>query len=641
MQQSMVFERRVSEEMCRVLRVVLCGQPGPLIASVFLMTVRAAAIIGSTSLLYQLILAMGTGESEPVNASAVYQLALAINSNESGAPNLTDLDLYLNGGSGESGWQPEIVTWLVGYVLLRWLSRIIQPLQDLVLEKRANQLSLNLTDSIMFSYFNQSKEMMQQKGTFAKILHYFAIGFQFLRELYVNDLVGKVIASAVEIVALLIGIALVSPELVGLYAATVAVCVMVLFVLAKYHSAPLAYNKLWKENKSFQELIAQLFIWETAHDCGRLETEYERAKAWAKELARDTIRQDNAVAGIDVVTITAYELGFAVTFWYAIHLISQGMMGGLDLILVAVYLTETASSLQLLARSVVEIMANYQNFREIMGFILNVRDQSSTDGEDLVVAGPGARVVFEGVSFRHKSTGAGLEGVNLVAEPGTFKLVRGESGSGKSTLMDLLMKYYEPDEGSVTVNGVPISSVSQASLLKQIAVVPQAPVMSQDPVAGNIVYAREGASDEAVIAAARSAGLSGLVDGGRMGDSAADLSGGQQRRVGIARALLQDTPIYLLDEPFVGIHGNLAEEIAKHMLGLIAQGKTVIVVSHKPTAFFVELMREIGIAFDPEAQVFEIGAYSCQPERRRPVRVLEQEQGGDTKKRDLEMGGGL
>lgn len=204
------------------------------------------------------------------------------------------------------------------------------------------------------------------------------------------------------------------------------------------------------------------------------------------------------------------------------------------------------------------------------------------------------RVVFDGVSFsysEHTGDGTQEEGpralaeVDLVLEPGTVTALVGPSGAGKSTLAALLARFHDADAGSITVGGVDIREI--ADPYRSVGFVLQDVRLLGETVADNIALGRPGATREEVEAAARAAQIADRIQALPRGyDSVvgedADLSGGEAQRVSIARALLADTPVLVLDEATAAVD-PVSEAAIQDALSELARGRTVLVVAHRLT----------------------------------------------------------
>ncbi len=198
------------------------------------------------------------------------------------------------------------------------------------------------------------------------------------------------------------------------------------------------------------------------------------------------------------------------------------------------------------------------------------------------------RIEVEGVGYRYPGAAApALAGVSFAAGPGESVALVGPSGAGKSTLVSLLLRFVDPDEGRVSLDGTDLRELDPHALREAIAVVLQETLLFDGTVRDNIAYGRIGASDEEVVEAARAADAHGFIaalpDGyaTRVGQRGRTLSGGQRQRVAIARALLRDAPILILDVPTTGLDEESAERILAPLRRLM-DGRTTVLISHDP-----------------------------------------------------------
>jgi ATP-binding cassette, subfamily B, heavy metal transporter len=193
---------------------------------------------------------------------------------------------------------------------------------------------------------------------------------------------------------------------------------------------------------------------------------------------------------------------------------------------------------------------------------------------------------FEDVNFSYEARRQILHDVSFAVPAGATVAVVGHSGSGKSTLARLLFRFYDVSEGRITVNGVDIRDVTQASLRAAIGIVPQDTVLFNDTILYNIQYGRPDATADDVIEAARAAHIhefiAALPDGYDtvVGERGLKLSGGEKQRVAIARALLKDPQILVFDEATSALDSK-SEKAIQAELDRIAQGRTTLVIAHR------------------------------------------------------------
>ena len=198
----------------------------------------------------------------------------------------------------------------------------------------------------------------------------------------------------------------------------------------------------------------------------------------------------------------------------------------------------------------------------------------------------GHDICFDDVSFSYGGGEKVLDGVTFTAREGEVTALVGPSGSGKSTCARLAARLWDADAGLVTVGGVDVATVDPEVLLRDFAVVFQDVLLFDDTVMGNIRLGRRGATDEEVLAAARAANcdefVSRLPEGydTMIGENGSKLSGGERQRISIARALLKDAPVVLLDEATASLDVENETKVQEALSRLLV-GKTVIVIAHR------------------------------------------------------------
>lgn len=198
-----------------------------------------------------------------------------------------------------------------------------------------------------------------------------------------------------------------------------------------------------------------------------------------------------------------------------------------------------------------------------------------------------SEIKFNGVTFSYpKSDLEALKEISLTVEEGQRVALVGFSGSGKSTLMDMIPRFIEPTLGSVTIGGVDVKSVSLTELRNRITMVTQHTFLFNDTIYNNILYGRRTASREEVMNAAEKAFatdfINNLSDGFEtvVGESGLSLSGGERQRIAIARAILKDAPIVLLDEATASLDTK-AERMVQNALEELEQEKTSLIIAHR------------------------------------------------------------
>lgn len=190
------------------------------------------------------------------------------------------------------------------------------------------------------------------------------------------------------------------------------------------------------------------------------------------------------------------------------------------------------------------------------------------------------------VTFSYTEDRAALDGVSLKFASGKRYALVGQSGSGKSTILSLILRFYDPDKGSISIDGHDIRDYSQQTLRDQIGLVSQDTFLFHDTIRNNIRYGMLEATDEEVIKAAKLAHAHNFIletENGyntMLGDKGCNLSGGQQQRLSIARAILRDAPILFLDEATSALDSE-SERAIQDALHELSKGKTVIAIAHR------------------------------------------------------------
>src|SRR6266700_776040 len=278
------------------------------------------------------------------------------------------------------------------------------------------------------------------------------------------------------------------------------------------------------------------------------------------------------------VVLTIGLLAWAIVLW------QRGGASTGDVVLVCTLGLSILNATRDLAVALVDVTQHVARLTEAIATLLlphELRDHP--EAEPLVKTG--AAIAFNNVSFEYPGGLQVFDKFNLHLQPGQRVGLVGQSGGGKSTLFTLLQRFYDADEGNVTVDGQDISRVTQQSLRQAISVVPQDISLFHRSIIENIRYGRPNATDNEVLRAAVAArcdfvealpeGLATMV-----GDRGVKLSGGQRQRIAIARAFLKDAPILLLDEATAALDSE-SEEAIREALGRLMRGRTVIAIANR------------------------------------------------------------
>ncbi|AKC85483.1 ABC transporter transmembrane domain-containing protein [Pseudoxanthomonas suwonensis] len=317
---------------------------------------------------------------------------------------------------------------------------------------------------------------------------------------------------------------------------------------------------------------------------------YERGRfGQALDVAVATARR--RIAAQAAVTAAAIVLVFGaivLVLWSGAHQVIEGTMSAGTLGQFVLYALIGGGSVGALA----EVWNELQRAAGGMGRIselLQEQPQVAVPAHPLALPSPlRGEIRFEQVVFHYpeRVDAPALNGFDLHVRPGETVALVGPSGAGKSTVLALLLRFHDPQSGTVRIDGIDLRETDPAQLREQVALVPQQPVLFAASAIDNIRYGRLEASDDEVRAAARAAEADGFVEAlprgyaSELGERGTRLSGGQQQRIAIARALLKDAPVLLLDEATSALDAQ-SERAVQHALENLMRGRTTLVVAHR------------------------------------------------------------
>ena len=218
--------------------------------------------------------------------------------------------------------------------------------------------------------------------------------------------------------------------------------------------------------------------------------------------------------------------------------------------------------------------------------VMDIEQEGANESRKAAMVGPQRAIKLDNVSFQYGSRAPVLKNLDMVIPAGATVAIVGESGSGKSTLLKLLMRYYEPSEGRIEVDGVDVRDFTLESVRNGLGIVSQEPTIFAGTVLENVAMGNPSATMEQVVAAVRAAGLEEVVAKmpsrfeTMLGERGANLSGGQRQRIAIARALLRNPDILIFDEATSHLDTATERAIQKSMRTELA-GRTVVLVAHR------------------------------------------------------------
>ncbi|MBI0070989.1 MULTISPECIES: ABC transporter ATP-binding protein [Bifidobacterium] len=323
------------------------------------------------------------------------------------------------------------------------------------------------------------------------------------------------------------------------------------------------------------------------HATNQEERYLERLSSTIDDTEATTVRTEMTNGLILNSAMVVLRLGVATTFLVAAGLIIQGRIDFMVMFLFLLMVSRIYSPFDQALMLVSELFQSQGSARRIRSINEEPVTEGSTefhpDGHDIVFD----HVAFSYPGLAGKAAGEPvLEDVGFTAKEGEITALVGPSGSGKSTCARLAARFWDTASGSITVGGVDVSKVDPEVLLRDYAVVFQDVMLFDDTVMGNIRMGRCGASDEEVLAAARAANcdqfVSRLPQGYEtmIGENGSRLSGGERQRISIARAILKDAPIVLLDEATASLDVENETQVQEALSQLLVE-KTVMVIAHR------------------------------------------------------------
>lgn len=312
---------------------------------------------------------------------------------------------------------------------------------------------------------------------------------------------------------------------------------------------------------------------------------FAAAAEHAFDAARLSTTMRAFLTGIGIFMVSASVVG---VLWYGAQDVMSGTMTPGQLSQFVLYAVFAASSLGQLSEVYGEL-AQAAGAAERLGEILAAEPaiRAPENPVSLPEPSPGT-VAFNDVWFAYpmRTEQPSLKGFDVRLASGERVALVGPSGAGKSTVLQLLLRFYDPQEGEILVDGVPISKADPVALRARMALVPQDPTVFGASVSDNIRYGRPGATDDEVRRAATLAAADGFIRAmpqgydTLIGERGVTLSGGQRQRLAIARAILKDAPILLLDEATSALDAE-SERKVQTALDRLMQGRTTLVIAHR------------------------------------------------------------
>jgi len=331
--------------------------------------------------------------------------------------------------------------------------------------------------------------------------------------------------------------------------------------------------------------VDSLLNYETVKYFNNEDFEAKRYDASLDRYRKAAIKSQRTLSMLNTGQQLLIAVSLVLMLWRATSGVVEGRMTLGDLVMVNAFMIQLYIPLNFLGVIYREIKQSLTDLDKM--FVLMEKEREVRDAPGAQpLAGTDSTIRFEDVSFAYEPDRPILMHVSFEIPAGKTVAVVGPSGSGKSTLARLLYRFYDVQQGRITIGGEDIRAVQQASVRRAIGIVPQDTVLFNDTVEYNIAYGRPGATREEVEGAARAARIHDFISATpkgyetTVGERGLKLSGGEKQRVAIARTLLKNPPIVIFDEATSALD-SANERAIQSELRSAAQGKTTLVIAHR------------------------------------------------------------
>jgi ABC-type multidrug transport system fused ATPase/permease subunit len=367
----------------------------------------------------------------------------------------------------------------------------------------------------------------------------------------------------------------------------VALTPVMLLLISRFKKAvKKATREVRKQQSNIVQVVEKdLQSMEVINAFGRQDLEQEELSEVSKATVEAALRARKVKALLSPLVTVTVSLCTAFVLWRSSALILAQTMTAGSLTVFLYYLTNFFKPVQDLAKmtnSIAQTAVGVERVRAIL------------DADDMIPQKPHAQapppfrgdIVFQNVGFAYSTESPILKDVSFHIKAGQMVGIVGPTGSGKSTVVSLIPRFYDPTSGTITIDGTDIREYQLSGLRSQIAFVLQETVLFRGTVADNIAYGRGGATRDEILEAAKLANADEFIvkmPNGydtMVGDRGDTLSGGQRQRIGIARAVIRNNPILILDEPTAALDTE-SEQLVIEALERLMKGRTVITIAHR------------------------------------------------------------
>ncbi len=472
---------------------------------------------------------------------------------------------------------------VLAYGALRFCSTFFGELRDAVFARVAER-AMRRVSLRVFEHLHRlelSFHLSRRTGGLARDIERGTNGISFLLRFTLFNVVPTLLEIAMVAVILYIAF---SPGYVLTVIAAVLVYVLFSVRVTEWRTRFVRESNAM-DNQSNTRAVDSLLNYETVKYFGNEHYEARRYDEDLAEWERARLKNRLSLAALNSGQALIIALSMTVIMFMAVREVGSGAISLGDLTMINAYMIQLFIPLNVLGfiyREIRQAMVNIERM-----FALLQQPPAVVDRADAkALRADGGAIEFDNVSFGYHTQRQILHGVSFTVPAGHKVAVVGPSGAGKSTIARLLFRFYEVDGGAVRINGQDLREVSQDSLREAIGVVPQDTVLFNDSIYYNIAYGRPDASAEEVHRAARLAHLEQFIEqlpagyDTIVGERGLKLSGGEKQRIAIARVLLKDPPILVLDEATSSLDSN-AERVILAALDEVSRRRTTLAIAHR------------------------------------------------------------
>ncbi|MBL0422244.1 ABC transporter ATP-binding protein/permease [Ramlibacter sp. AW1] len=476
------------------------------------------------------------------------------------------------------------VALLVGYGLLRLSTSLFTELRELVFSKATQGAARSIALQTFQHLHSLSLRfhLERQTGGMTRDIERGVRGIESL----ISYSLYSVVPTLIE-VGLVLGILAVKFDIWFVWITAAALVVYVGFTV----SVTEWRTKFRREANEFDsaahtKAVDSLLNYETVKYFNNEGFEARRYDQSLELLRRSRLKSQTTLSMLNTGQQLVIAIALVAMLWRATQGVAEGRMTLGDLVMINAFMIQLYIPLNFLGVLYREIKQSLTDLDKMFTLMEREREVADKPGAQPLTGQEHPAVRFEHVTFGYEPARVILHDLSFEVPAGKTVAVVGPSGSGKSTLARLLFRFYDVQQGRITIAGQDIREVTQASVRRSIGIVPQDTVLFNDTIEYNIAYGRAGASRAEVEAAARAARIHDFIESTprgyqtMVGERGLKLSGGEKQRVAIARTLLKDPPILIFDEATSALD-SANERAIQAELRSAAQNKTALVIAHR------------------------------------------------------------